>query len=77
MPLVLKRPLFACCAPRVFRTYEDAMTKKISGNDSKIKQDSKKPAATELQDDDLQQVAGGLAANHAALATDPVCISKL
>jgi hypothetical protein len=53
------------------------MTKKISGNDSKIKQDSKKPAATELQDDDLQQVAGGLAANHAALATDPVCISKL
>jgi hypothetical protein len=53
------------------------MTKKISGNDSKIKQDSKKPAATELQDDDLQQVAGGLAAGHAALATDPVCISKL
>lgn len=53
------------------------MSKKISGNDSKIKQDSKKPAAPELQDDDLQQVAGGLAASHAALATDPVCISKL
>jgi hypothetical protein len=53
------------------------MSKKISGNGSKIKQDSKKPAATELQDDDLQQVAGGLAAGHAALATDLVCISKL
>ena len=48
------------------------MSKKISGNDSKIKQDFKKPAATELQDDDLQQVAGGLAAGHAALATDPI-----
>jgi len=64
-------------AKRFFRTYEDVMSKKISGNDSKIKRDSKKPAATELQDDDLQQVAGGLAAGHAALATDPVCISKL
>ena len=54
------------------------MTKKISGNDSKIKQqDSKKPAATELQDDDLQQVSGGLAASRGAQATDPVCISKL
>ena len=79
MPLVLKRPLFRVLrAKRFFRTYEDVMNKKISGNDSKIKQqDSKKPAATKLQDDDLQQVAGGLAASHAALATDPVCISKL
>jgi hypothetical protein len=62
----------------LFRTYEDAMTKKISGNESKIKQqDTKKPGAPALQDDDLQQVSGGLAANHAALPTDPVCISKL
>jgi bacteriocin-like protein len=54
------------------------MNKKISGNDSKIKQqDSKKPGTTELQDDDLQQVVGGLAAGHAAVAVDPVCISKL
>jgi hypothetical protein len=53
------------------------MTKKISGNDSKIKPDSKKPGTQELQDDDLQQVAGGLAASRAAQATDPVCISKL
>jgi hypothetical protein len=63
-------------AKRCFRTYEDVMTKKIS-NDSKIKRDSKKPGAPELQDDDLQQVAGGLAVSHAALPTDPVCISKL
>jgi hypothetical protein len=60
-----------------FRTYEDVMSKKISGNESKIKQGSKKPGAPELQDDDLQQVSGGLAAGHAALPTDPVCISKL
>ena len=53
------------------------MSKKISGNDNKIKPDSKKPAAPELQDDDLQQVAGGLAATRTALPTDPVCISKL
>jgi hypothetical protein len=53
------------------------MTKKISGNDSKIKQDSKKPGTPELQDDDLQQVSGGLAAHRAADPTDPVCISKL
>jgi len=64
-------------AKRFSRTYEDAMNKKISGNDSKIKQESKKLAATELQDDDLQQVVGGLAANHAAVTVDPVCISKL
>lgn len=53
------------------------MTKKISGKDSKIKQDSKKPGTPELQDDDLQEVAGGLAANRGAQTTDPVCISKL
>ena len=53
------------------------MSKKISGNESKIKQGSKKPGTPELQDDDLQQVSGGLAAGHAALPTDPVCISKL
>jgi hypothetical protein len=53
------------------------MTKKISGNDSKIKPDSRKPGAPALQDDDLQEVSGGLAASRAAQATDPVCISKL
>ena len=53
------------------------MTKKISDNDSKIKQDSKKPGTPELQDDDLQQVAGGLAASRVTAAKDPVCISKL
>ena len=53
------------------------MSKKISGNDSKIKQDSKKPGAPGLQEDDLQQVTGGLAASHEALPTVPVCISKL
>jgi hypothetical protein len=53
------------------------MTKKSARNENKIKQDSKKPGAPELQDDDLQQVAGGLAANHPAVAADPVCISKL
>jgi len=54
-----------------------AMSKKISGNDNKIKPDSKKPAAPELQDDDLQQVAGGLAANRVAQPVEPDCISKL
>ena len=53
------------------------MSKKIAGNENKIKPDSKKPAATELQDDDLQQVSGGLAANRVARPIDPVCISKL
>ena len=53
------------------------MTKKSACNENKIKQDSKKPGAPELQDDDLQQVAGGLAANHPVVAADPVCISKL
>ncbi len=54
------------------------MSKKIAGNENKIKpQDSKKPIAPELHDDDLQQVAGGLAANRATDPTDPVCISKL
>ena len=53
------------------------MTKKISGKDSKIKQDSKKPSAPELQDDDLQQVSGGLAARGVTDPTDPVCVSKL
>jgi hypothetical protein len=60
-----------------FRTYEDVMTKKISGNENKIKPDSKKPVAPALQDDDLQQVAGGLAASRLADPTDPVCVSKL
>ena len=54
------------------------MSKKIAGNENKIKpQDSKKPIAPELQDDDLQQVAGGLAARALTDPTDPVCISKL
>ena len=53
------------------------MTKKISGKDSKIKPDSKKPGTPELQDDELQQVSGGLAASRGAQATDPVCVSKL
>ena len=53
------------------------MTKKISGKDSKIKQDSKKPGAPELQDDDLQAVSGGLTARRVTDPTDPVCISKL
>ena len=53
------------------------MTKKSSGNDNKIKQDPKKPGAPELQDDELQQVSGGLAATRTAQPTDPVCISKL
>ena len=60
-----------------FRTYEDIMSKKISGNESKIKQGSKKPGTPELKDDDLQQVSGGLAAQRATDPTDPVCISKL
>jgi hypothetical protein len=55
-----------------------AMSKKIAGNENKIKQQgSKKPAATEVQDDDLQQVTGGLAANRVARPVDPDCISKL
>jgi bacteriocin-like protein len=61
----------------LFCTDEDAMTKKSSGNDNKIKQDPKKPGAPELQDDELQQVSGGLAATRTAQPTDPVCISKL
>lgn len=79
MSLLLSDLHSSAAAPkRFFRTYEDVMSKKISGNESKIKQqDSKKPGAPQLQDDDLQQVAAGLAANHSALPTDPVCISKL
>jgi hypothetical protein len=53
------------------------MTKKPTDKESKIEQNARKPAASILQDDDLQQVSGGLAANHPAVGTDPVCISKL
>ena len=78
MPLLLSDFLSSAARHALFfRTYEDAMTKKISGKDSKITQDSKKPGAPELQDDDLQQVSGGLAARRATDPTDPVCISKL
>jgi bacteriocin-like protein len=59
------------------RTYEDRMTKKHTGKETEIKQSPKKPVAHELQDDELQQVSGGLAASHPAVAADPVCISKL
>ncbi len=76
MSLVLSDLHSSAARQAFFRTYEDVMTKKIS-NDSKIKQGSKKPGAPELQDDDLQQVSGGLAATRATDPTDPVCISKL
>jgi len=59
------------------RTYEDRMTKKPTGKETEIKQGPNKPAARELQDDELQQVSGGLAASRPAVAADPVCISKL
>jgi bacteriocin-like protein len=59
------------------RTYEDRMTKKHTGKETEIKQSPKKPVAHELQDDELQQVSGGLAASRPAVAADPVCISKL
>lgn len=59
------------------RTYEDRMTKKHTGKETEIKQGPKKPVALELQDDELQQVSGGLAVNRPAVAVDPVCISKL
>jgi hypothetical protein len=62
---------------RFFRTYEDAMTKKPTDKENTIKQNPAKPVASELQDNDLQQVAGGLAANHPAVAIDPTCVSKL
>jgi len=78
MPLLLSDFLSSAARQALyFRTYEDAMTKKISGKDSKIKPDSKKPGTPELQDDELQQVSGGLAASRGAQATDPVCVSKL
>jgi hypothetical protein len=64
-------------APVPFRNYEETMTKKPTDKESKIEQNARKPAASILQDDDLQQVSGGLAANHPAVGTDPVCISKL
>lgn len=59
------------------RTYEDRMTKKPTSKEAEIKQGPKKPVAHELQDDELQQVSGGLAASRPAVAADPVCISKL
>ena len=58
-------------------TYEDRMTKKPTGKETEIKQNPKKPVAHELQDDELQQVSGGLAASRPAAAADAVCISKL
>jgi bacteriocin-like protein len=59
------------------RMYEDRMTKKLTGKEAEIKQNPNKAAARELQDDELQQVSGGLAASRPAVAADPVCISKL
>jgi bacteriocin-like protein len=53
------------------------MTKKPTGKETEIKQNPKKPVAHELQDDELQQVSGGLAASRPAAAAEPVCISKL
>lgn len=53
------------------------MTRKIAGNENRSKRVSRKPVAPVLQDDDLQQVAGGLAAGHAAVAIDAVCVSRL
>jgi bacteriocin-like protein len=53
------------------------MTKKHTGKEAEIKQSPKKPVTHELQDDELQQVSGGLAASRPAVAADPVCISKL
>ena len=59
------------------RTYEDRMTKKLTGKETEIKQNPNKPVARELPDDELQQVSGGLAVSRPAVAADPVCISKL
>ncbi|MEH2565252.1 bacteriocin [Bradyrhizobium sp. AZCC 2289] len=53
------------------------MIKKPAGKQTEIKQNPNKPVAHELQDDELQQVSGGLAASRPAVAADPVCISKL
>jgi bacteriocin-like protein len=36
------------------------MTKKLTGKETKVTQKPKKPVAAELQDDELQQVTGGL-----------------
>jgi bacteriocin-like protein len=57
----------------LLRTYEDGMTKKPPGKETEIKQNPKKP---ELQDDELQQVSGGLAARVPTIPDPPVCISK-
>jgi hypothetical protein len=38
--------------------YEDGMTKKLTGKETKVTQNPKKPVAAELQDDELQQVTG-------------------
>jgi bacteriocin-like protein len=60
----------------LLRTYEDGMTKKPPGKETEIKQNPKKPVAPELQDDELQQVSGGLVARVPTIPDPPVCISK-
>jgi bacteriocin-like protein len=53
------------------------MTKKPTGKETEIEKNPNKRVTHELQDDELQQVSGGLAASRPAVAADPVCISKL
>lgn len=53
------------------------MTKKPTSKETKVQPKTSKSGAAELRDDDLQEVAGGLAVNHPTVPVDPVCVSKL
>jgi hypothetical protein len=56
------------------------MTKKLTGKDIGTKQSTKKPAASEsLQDDELQEVSGGLLVTRPTepIVGKPVCVSNL
>jgi hypothetical protein len=58
--------------------YEDGMTKKLTGKETKVTQNPKKPVAAELQDDDLQQVTGGLQSTGPTMPKPPKpCITDL
>lgn len=58
-------------------TYEDHMTKTPTSKETKVQQKTSKSGAGELRDDDLQEVAGGLAVNTPTVPVTPVCVSKL
>jgi hypothetical protein len=53
------------------------MTKTPTSKETKVRQKPGKSRVDELPEDDLQEVTGGLAANHPTTPVDPVCVSKL